>query len=135
MDEQLIVGFSNGHHCDLYKCKVYEMEGESQTGVIQERREWNKLEVNTGEIISTCVCVWEIEKRNKAMDWSMEGRGVKTEFFRDKKIIARINADDNIQSMGIKRNSGYHGENFQEQNPWEYDIGWVQSTTEYMVLD
>lgn len=57
------------------------------------------------------------EKRNKAMDWSLEGRGVKTEFFRDKTIIARINADDNIQSMGIKRNSGYHGENFQEQNP------------------
>ena len=51
------------------------------------------------------------------MDWSLEGRGVKTEFFRDKTIIARINADDNIQSMGIKRNSGYHGENFQEQNP------------------
>ena len=37
--------------------------------------------------------------------------------------------------MGIKSNSGYHGENFQEQNTWEHDIGWVQSTTEYIVLD
>ena len=63
MDEQLSVGFSNGHHCDIYKCKVYEMEGKSKTGVIQERREWNKLEVNTREILSACVCVWEIEKR------------------------------------------------------------------------
>ena len=33
------------------------MEGESQTGVIQERTEWNKLEVNTREILSACVCV------------------------------------------------------------------------------
>lgn len=50
------------------------------------------------------------------MDWSLEGRGVKTEFFRDKTIIARLIADDNIQRMGIKSSSGYHGENFQEQN-------------------
>ena len=99
-----------------------------------KRREWNKLEVNTREILSACVCVWEIEKRNKAMDWSPEGWGVKTEF-RNKTIIVRLNADDNIQRMGIKNNSGYHGKNFQEKNPWERDIGWVQSTTEYMVLD
>ena len=103
--------------------------------MIQERREWNKLEVNTREILSACVCVCEIEKRNKAMDWSLEGWGVKTEFFRNKTIIVRLNADDNIQRMGIKNNSGYHGKNFQEKNPWERDIGWVQSITEYMVLD
>lgn len=41
------------------------------------------------------------EKRNKAMDWSLEGEG-QDRIFRDKTIIARINADDNIQSMRLK---------------------------------
>ena len=39
------------------------------------------------------------------------------EFFKNKTIIVRLNADDNIQRMGIKNNSGYHGKNFQEKNP------------------